>query len=163
MIRWFITTILILVGTLSYIAASWFEAQELQNEALSETYRTSIKELRNIKQTNEWLKHTIIPYFNISNYKQEHPELSIIHFYDQYFKLYNFKVAQFIYYNGSANMDIEFSFQPKDSNDLYHFLQLKYPDGFVKITSLSYQDGKATGILTIIHPLSEDYNATSSK
>jgi hypothetical protein len=159
-LKWLITFILLTIGILLLSTVTWFDNKRSQTEQITQAYRTNIRELQNIKQTNQWLHDVVIPYFSTMPLTKSNAELDMIHFYDHYSQQYNFKVSQFIYYDSSAKMDIGFSFVPKNQNDIDHFLALRYENGFLQIQKFSSQEGTISGILTIIQPMKGDLNAS---
>ena len=158
--KWLLIFSLMIVGVLSFSSVGWFEAKQVEVEAVTQSYRDTLHELQNIKQTNQWLKEVVIPYFSTMPLAKLDAELDMIHFYDAHFKQYNFRVARFIYYDDSAKMDIAFSFVPKNQDDIYTFLALKYPSGFLQIQQLTSKEGRMDGIITIIQPMKEAVNAS---
>lgn len=151
--KWLITFTLLVFGIFFLASATWFEREQLQIEQINEEHRQTIQELRNIKQTTQWLKDVVIPYFSTMPLTKHDAELDMIRFYDQYAQRYHLKVSKFIYYDSSAKMDIGFSFIPKNGNDIDQFLALKYPKGFTQIQVLTLKDGVMSGVMTIIQPM----------
>jgi len=159
-LKWFITFILLSIGLLLFASVTWFDSKRFQTEQIIQEYRQNIHELQNIKQTNQWLRDIVIPYFSTMPLSKTNAELGMIHFYDRYSHQYNFKVSQFIYYDTSAKMDVGFSFSPKSQNDIDRFLALRYENGFLQIQKFSSKEGTIEGVLTIIQPMQGDVNAS---
>lgn len=159
-LKWLITFALLSIAIISLATVSWFDNKRFQTQQITEEYRANIRELQNIKQTNQWLQEVVIPYFSTMPLTKNNAELDMIYFYDRYSKLYNFKVSKFIYYDNSAKMDIGFSFSPKNQNDIDHFLALRYDNGFFQIKQFSSKEGIISGIATIIQPMKGDINAS---
>ena len=159
-LKWLLTFILLVFGIMLLSSVTWFDAKRALTEQITQGYRDNIRELQNIKQTTQWLREIVIPYFSTMPLSKTDAELDMIRFYDQYAKTYNFKVTQFIYYDTSAKMDIGFSFFPKTPNDLNRFLALRYDNGFLQIQQFSSKEGEISGVLTIIQPMQGDLNAS---
>lgn len=158
--KWLITFVLLLLGIFFLASATWFEREQLQIEQVSEEHRQTLRELHDIKQTTQWLKNVVIPYFSTMPLNKRDAELDMIRFYDQHAQRYHLKVSKFIYYDDSAKMDIGFSFIPKNANDIDQFLALKYPNGFTQIQALTFKDGIMSGVMTIIQPMQGEINAS---
>jgi hypothetical protein len=159
-LKWVLTFILLIFGILLLSSVSWFDEKSALTQQATQGYRDNIRELRNIKTTNQWLQNVVIPYFSSMPLSKANAELDMIHFYDQHSSIYNFKVSQFIYYDSSAKMDIGFSFIPKSQDDIDRFLSLRYEKGFLQIQKLSAKEGAISGIITIIQPMQGDLNAS---
>ena len=80
------------IGVLAISTVGWFETQQSQVEEITQVHRDTLHELQNIKQTNQWLKEVVIPYFSTMPLTKRDAELDMIRFYDSYFKKYNFRV-----------------------------------------------------------------------
>lgn len=158
--KWLITFALLLLGVSFFISGTWLKTQQQQIEQANEEHRQTIRKLKDIKQTNKWLREIIIPYFSTMPQSKYDAELDMIRFYDQYAQRYRFKVSKFIYYDTSAKLDIGFSFVPKNQSDIDHFLTLRYPNGFLQIQLLTLKDGEFSGVLTIIQPMQGTKNAS---
>lgn len=159
-IKWLLTFILLVFGIMLLSSVMWFDSKRFQTEQITQSHRDNIRELQNIKQTTQWLRNVVIPYFSTMPLSKANAELDMIHFYDRYSQAYNFKVSQFIYYDTSAKMDIGFSFVPKNQEDINRFLALKYTNGFLQIQEFSSKEGTISGVLTIIQPMEGDLNAS---
>lgn len=159
-LKWVLTLTLLIFGILLLSSTSWFDNKSIFTKQATQGYRDNIRELQNIKQTTQWLREIVIPYFSTMPLSKADAELDMIRFYDQYAKTYNFKVTQFIYYDTSAKMDIGFSFFPKNHHDLNRFLALRYDNGFLQIQKFSSREGTISGIITIIQPMQGDLNAS---
>ena len=158
--KWILIFALMVIGVLAISTVGWFETQQAQVEEITQVHRNTLQELQNIKQTNQWLKEVVIPYFSTMPLTKRDAELDMIRFYDTHFKQYNFRVSKFIYYDDSAKMDVAFSFVPKNQDDINTFLALKYPNGFLQIQQLASKEGSMSGIITIIQPMKEVANAS---
>jgi len=159
-LKWFITFILTSMAIVLLASVTWFDGKRLQTQQVIQEYRDNIRELQNIKRTNEWLQDVVIPYFSTMSLSKTNAELDMIHFYDRYSHQYNFKVSKFIYYDSSAKMDVGFSFSPKNQNDIDWFLALRYENGFLQIQQFSSKEGTVSGVLTIIQPMQGDLHAS---
>jgi hypothetical protein len=158
--KWLLIFITLVIGVLAISTVGWFETKQAEVETVTQSYRDTLQELQNIKQTNQWLKEVVIPYFSTMPLTKGDAELDMIRFYDAHFKKYNFRVSRFIYYDDSAKMDIAFSFIPKNQDDIYTFLALRYPNGFLQIQTLASKEGSMSGIITIIQPMKGVANAS---
>jgi len=161
-LKWFITFILTSMAIVLLASVTWFDSKRFQTQQVIQEYRDNIRELQNIKQTNQWLRDVVIPYFSTMPLSKANAELDMIHFYDRYSHQYNFKVSKFIYYDGSAKMDVGFSFSPKNQNDIDRFLALRYENGFLQIQQFSSKEGTVSGVLTIIQPMQGEINASGN-
>lgn len=159
-LKWVLTLTLLIFGILLLSSVSWFDNKSIFTKQATQGYRDNIRELRNIKTTNQWLQNVVIPYFSSMPLSKTNAELDMIDFYDHYSSNYNFKVSQFIYYDTSAKMDIGFSFIPKNQDDIDRFLSLRYEKGFLQIQKFSSKEGTISGIITIIQPMQGDFNAS---
>lgn len=159
-LKWLLTFIFLVFGIMLLSSVTWFDTKRSLTQNIIREYRNDIQELQNIKQTTQWLRNIIIPYFSTMPLSKTNAEQDMIHFYDRYAKTYNFKVAQFIYYDTSAKMDIGFSFFPKNQDDINRFLALRYENGFLQIQNFTSKEGEISGILTIIQPMQGDLNAS---
>ncbi len=151
--KWLLIFTTLVIGVLAISTVGWFEAKQAEVQTVTQSCRDTLQELKNIKQTNQWLKEVVIPYFSTMPLTKGDAELDMIRFYDDHFKKYNFRVSRFIYYDDSAKMDIAFSFIPKNQDDIYTFLALRYPSGFLQIQQLASKEGSMSGIITIIQPM----------
>ena len=158
--KWLLIFTLMVIGVLGVSSVGWFETQQSQVEEITQVHRDTLHELQNIKQTNQWLKEVVIPYFSTMPLTKRDAELDMIRFYDSYFKKYNFRVSKFIYYDDSAKMDVAFTFIPKNQDDINTFLALRYPSGFLQIQQLTSKEGSMSGIITIIQPMKGAVNAS---
>lgn len=158
--KWLLIFASLMIGVLAFSSVEWFETKQAQVEEITQVHRDTLHELQNIKQTNQWLKEVVIPYFSTMPLTKKDAELDMIRFYDAYFKKYNFRVSKFIYYDDSAKMDVAFTFVPKHQDDINTFLALKYPSGFLQIQQLTSKEGSISGIITIIQPMKGVANAS---
>jgi hypothetical protein len=161
-LKWLITFTLLSIGIVLLATVTWFDNKRVQTQQITQKYHANIRELKNIKQTNQWLREVVIPYLSTIPMTKSNAELDMIHFYDCYSQQYNFKVSKFIYYDISAKMDIGFSFSPKNQNDIDRFLALRYDNGFLQIQKFSSKDGTISGVLTVIQPMKGDINASGN-
>lgn len=159
-VKWLITFVLMCMGIFLLASVGWFDGKRFQTQQVTQEYRDNIRELQNIKQTNQWLREVVVPYFSTMPLSKTNAELDMIHFYDRYSHQYNFKVSKFIYYDSSAKMDVGFSFSPKNQNDIDRFLALRYENGFLQIQQFSSKEGTVSGVLTIIQPMQGEINAS---
>jgi len=158
--KWFITFILLCIGILLFASVTWFETQQAQIEQINQEHRDNIRDLQNIKHSNQWLHEVVIPYFSTIPATKHDAQLDMIQFYDKYARTYNFQVSKFLYYDTSAKIDIGFSFIPKNQNDIDRFLTLKYEHGFLQIQQFKLENGVISGILTLIQPMKGEANAS---
>lgn len=159
--KWFLTFSLLTLGVLFFASVEWFELKQSEVEQINQEYRNTIRELQNIKHSNQWLRESALTDFGGMPQTKEDADINMIKFYDRYSHLYNFKVSKFIYYAPSAKMDIGFSFIPKNQDDINRFLALKYPYGYLQISQLTAKEGIISGIITVIQPIAGEINASN--
>ncbi|MBT5934273.1 hypothetical protein [Sulfurimonas sp.] len=147
--------ILVLLLTL----IDWFEIEQLKVEAINRQYKKNIKKMEKVSQINKWINNDIFPIIKTKQNSSQNSDENLITFFDDNVNKYNFIVSRYIYSeNISKNIDLSYSLNRGDKDQLANFVNMKFKNGFLEFRELKMDESSLKGTIKVV----QQYNGESN-
>ena len=115
--------------------------------------------MEKVSQINKWINNDIFPIIKTKQNSSQNSDENLITFFDDNVNKYNFIVSRYIYSeNISKNIDLSYSLNRGDKDQLANFVNMKFKNGFLEFRELKMDESSLKGTIKVV----QQYNGESN-